>query len=140
LPHLEVASARAGALHGLAAGTARIVVASARALLPRLSDAARFAEAGFSLELGQDISPRDLGDRLVRAGFTHEDPVDEHGEFCVRGGIVDIYPTSEAQPVRLEFVGDTVESIRRFDAATQRSMAALDKVSITPQRETDSGR
>jgi transcription-repair coupling factor (superfamily II helicase) len=135
LPHLEVASARAGALHGLAAGTARIVVASARALLPRLSDPARFAEAGFSLELGQDISPRELGDRLVRAGFTHEDPVDEHGEFCVRGGIVDFYPTSEAQPVRLEFVGDTIESIRRFDAATQRSMAALDKVSVTPQRE-----
>ena len=61
--------------------------------------------------------------------------MDEHGEFCVRGGVVDVYPASEAQPVRLEFIGDIVESVRRFDAATQRSLAALDQVAIFPQRE-----
>ncbi len=135
LPHLEVASARAGALHGLATGTARLVVASARALLPRLSEPGRFVAAGVSLLPGQEIAPRDLGERLVVAGFSPDDPVDEHGEYCVRGGIVDFYPASDAQPVRLEFVGDIIESIRRFDAATQRSMTALDRVTVTPQRE-----
>jgi len=135
LPHLEVASARASALHGLASGTARLVVASARALLPRLSDPAALAAAGLRLGPGQEIAPRDLGERLVLAGFSPEDPVDEHGEFCVRGGIVDFYPSSDAQPVRLEFVGDIIESIRRFDAATQRSLTALDQVLVTPQRE-----
>ena len=82
-----------------------------------------------------EIAPHDLGERLATAGFSPEDPVDEHGEFCVRGGVVDFYPASEAQPVRLEFIGDIVESIRRYDAATQRSLAALDQVAVTPQRE-----
>ena len=135
LPHLEVASARAAALSGLAGGTGRLVIASARALVPRLSHPAALADAGLRLRPGDEISPRDLGERLAIAGFSPEDPVDEHGEFCVRGGIVDFYPSSDAQPVRLEFVGDIVESIRRFDAATQRSLAALDQAVITPQRE-----
>jgi transcription-repair coupling factor (superfamily II helicase) len=134
-PHLEVASARARALHALATGTARVVVASARALLPRVSDPARLRDAGLSLSPGVEISPQDLGARLAEAGFIPEDPVDEHGEFCVRGGVVDFYPAADAQPVRLEFIGDIVESVRRYDAATQRSLAALDRIVVSPQRE-----
>ena len=134
-PHLEVASARARALHGLSTGRARLVIASARALLPRLSDPARLAESGLTIALGQEISPLDLRERFALAGFSPEDPVDEPGEFCVRGGVVDFFPANEAQPVRLEFVGDIVESMRRYDAATQRSMAALDRITVSPQRE-----
>jgi transcription-repair coupling factor (superfamily II helicase) len=134
-PHLEIASARARALHGLATGTARIVLASARALLPRVSAPGALAAAGLEIQAGMEISPQDLGERLGLAGFTREDPVDEHGEFCVRGGIVDFYPAAETQPIRLEFIGDIVESMRWFDAATQRSLAALDRIVISPQRE-----
>jgi len=134
-PHLAVASARARALHGLAARTARLVIASARALLPRLSSPQRLKDAGISIAIGDEISPLDLRDRLVLAGFSPEDPVDEHGEFCVRGGVLDFYPASEAQPIRLEFVGDIIESIRRYDASTQRSLEALDRVLVSPQRE-----
>ena len=134
-PHLEVASTRARALFALANGRAPLVVASARALLPRLSDPARLAAAGLSLSEGVEIDPRELAHRLATAGFAPEDPVDEHGEFCVRGGVVDIYPAAEAQPVRLEFVGDLVESLRQYDAATQRSLQTLDRVDISPQRE-----
>jgi transcription-repair coupling factor (superfamily II helicase) len=135
LPHLEVASARARALHALAAGSVRLVVASARALLPRLSTPGRLAAAGLTLAPGVEIAPQDLGERLAMAGFSPEDPVDEHGEFCVRGGVVDFYPASEAQPVRLEFIGDIVESVRRYDAASQRSLSALDRIAVSPQRE-----
>jgi transcription-repair coupling factor (superfamily II helicase) len=134
-PHLEVASARARALHALATGSAKVVVASSRALLPRVSDPARIRAAGLSLAPGLEIAPQDLGARLADAGFAPEDPVDEHGEFCVRGGVVDFYPAADAQPIRLEFIGDIVESIRRYDAATQRSLAAIDRVIISPQRE-----
>ncbi len=134
-PHLEIASARARALHALSTGTARIVVASARALLPRLSAPAAISAAGLVLAAGMEISPQDLGELLGLAGFTREDPVDEHGEFCVRGGIVDFYPASEAQPVRLEFIGDIIESLRWYDSATQRSQTALDRIVISPQRE-----
>ena len=134
-PHLEVASARSAALFELARGRARLVIASARALAPRLSDPDRLASAGIELANGDEIAPTELGDRLALSGFAREDPVDEHGEFCVRGGIVDIFPTNEAQPVRLEFVGDIIESIRRFDPATQRSLVAVDRIRIRPQRE-----
>ncbi len=134
-PHLAVASARARALHGLAAGTARLVIASAGSLLPRLSSPQRLREAGITISIGDEIAPHDLRDRLVLAGFSPEDPVDEHGEFCVRGGVLDFYPANEAQPIRLEFVGDIVESIRRYDASTQRSLEALDRVLVSPQRE-----
>jgi transcription-repair coupling factor (superfamily II helicase) len=134
-PHLEVVSARARALHALATGTARVVIASARALLPRVSNPDRLRAAGLSLAPGFEISPQELGARLAEAGFVPEDPVDEHGEFCVRGGVVDFYPAADAQPIRLEFIGDIVESVRRYDAATQRSLGGLDRVIVSPQRE-----
>lgn len=134
-PHLEVASARARALTGLTTGTARLVIASARALPPRLSDTVRFADASLLLKPGVEIDPQDLRVRLVDAGFIPEDPVDQHGEFFVRGGVVDLYPASEAQPIRLEFIGDIIESVRQYDAATQRSLKALDAITLSPQRD-----
>jgi transcription-repair coupling factor (superfamily II helicase) len=134
-PHLEVASARARALTGLTTGTARLVIASARSLPPRLSDPARFADASLLLKPGVEIDPQVLRERLVDAGFIPEDPVDQHGEFFVRGGVVDLYPASEAQPIRLEFIGDIIESVRQYDAATQRSLKALDAIVLSPQRD-----
>src|SRR4029077_15374415 len=87
------------------------------------------------LRPGQDIAPTDLAELLVDAGFTREDPADEHGEFAVRGGIVAIFPAGEAQPVRLEFIGDTIESLRIYDPSTQRSIAAIDQIVIVPLRD-----
>src|ERR1043165_591006 len=69
-PHFEIASARARALHGLVAGTARLVIASARALLPRLSDPQRLATTALTLQPGLEISPQELGNRLALAGFS----------------------------------------------------------------------
>jgi transcription-repair coupling factor (superfamily II helicase) len=134
-PHFEIASARARALHALASARARLVVASAAALLPRMSAPDRLAFVGRTLAPGQDIAPTTLADVLVAAGYTRQDPVDESGEFCVRGGVVDFYPAGAPQPLRLEFMGDTIESIRAYDPATQRSTAALDQASIVPLQE-----
>jgi transcription-repair coupling factor (superfamily II helicase) len=134
-PHVGVTSVRARVLHGIGAGTARVVVASAAALLPRISTPRRLLGAALDLKPGQEIAPVDLAELLVDAGFTREDPADEHGEFAVRGGIVDIFPAGESQPVRLEFVGDTIESMRRYDAATQRSVESIDQISIVPLQD-----
>ena len=98
------------------------MVASAAAILPRVSPPARLLNASVDLRPNQDIAPTDLGELLVEAGFTREDPADEHGEFAIRGGILDVYPAGDAQPVRLEFIGDTIESLRTYDPATQRSV------------------
>jgi len=134
-PHFDITSARSRALHAMASGAARVVVASSTALLPRLSAPRRLSRASLDLLIGGTLSPTDLGDLLADAGFTREDPVDEHGEFCVRGGVVDFFPTGETHPVRVEFVGDTIESIRRYEPSTQRSVAILDRTSVVPLRE-----
>jgi transcription-repair coupling factor (superfamily II helicase) len=134
-PHFRVAAARARALHAAASGSARLIVASAAALLPRVSPHERLLRASIELRAGSEIDPQRLADLLVDGGFSREDPVDEHGAFAIRGGIVDVFPAADAEPVRIEFVGDIVESLRRFDPATQRSTGATDQVHIVPARE-----
>jgi transcription-repair coupling factor (superfamily II helicase) len=134
-PHFRVAAARGRALHGAATGTARLIVASAAALLPRVSTPERLRKASIAIQSGTEIEPQDLADVLADAGFTREDPVEEHGSFTIRGGIVDVFPAADAEPARIEFVGDMVESIRRFDPATQRSSGVTDQVAIVPVRE-----
>ncbi|HEX5474899.1 MAG TPA: transcription-repair coupling factor [Vicinamibacterales bacterium] len=134
-PHFDIASTRARALFALASGTARLVVTSAAAWLPRLSPPERLRAAGLILRPGDDISPLDLAGRLVEAGYTRQDPTDEPGEFCVRGGVADFYPAGAPQPIRFEFVGDTIESIRTYDPSTQRSTGAVDQVHVEPLQE-----
>jgi transcription-repair coupling factor (superfamily II helicase) len=134
-PHFGVASARAAALHAIANGSAKVVVASASALLPRLAAPGNLEAAAIELKNGMDLDPVFLGDLLADAGFTREDPVDEHGEFCVRGGIVDYFPAGADNPIRVEFVGETVESIRRYDPSTQRSIETLEQAAVVPLTE-----
>jgi transcription-repair coupling factor (superfamily II helicase) len=134
-PHFRVTAARARALYAAANGEARLIVASAAALLPRVSPPDRLLKASLEIRPGIEIEPQDLADLLVDAGFTREDPVDEHGSFTIRGGIVDVFPAAEAEPVRIEFVGDMVETLRRYDPATQRSTQPTDQVTIVPVRE-----
>ena len=135
-PHAGVVSARARALFAIATGRARVVVASAAGLLPRVAAPDRLLRVSAELKPGREISPTDLAELLTDAGFTREDPADEHGEFAMRGGILDVYPPDELNPVRVEFIGDTIESLRSYDASTQRSIAPLDQVMVTPLRET----
>ena len=134
-PHLDVASARARALAGLAQGTTRLVVASASALLPRVAAPERLLAACWEVAEGDFLTPTELGDLLADAGFTPADPVDQHGEFCRRGGVVDFFPAGENYPTRVAFAGDVVESLRRFDPGTQRSVDTRDRAALVPLRE-----
>ena len=134
-PHLDVAAARGRALAALAQRRARLVVASVAALLPRLSPPGRMQEAVIALRTGGMLSPTQLADRLACAGFEGTDPVEAHGEFCLRGGVVDIFPAGDVNPIRAEFAGDSIESLRRFDPATQRSITMIDRVSVQPLRD-----
>ncbi|HTI38292.1 MAG TPA: transcription-repair coupling factor [Vicinamibacterales bacterium] len=134
-PHFDIASTRAATLFAMASGAARLVVVSAAALLPRLSAPQRIQRAGLAVRAGMDIAPQDLADRLIEAGYSRQDPTDEPGEFSVRGGVVDFFPAGAQQPVRLEFVGDTIESLRTYDPATQRSTGGIDQAHIVPLQE-----
>src|SRR5689334_5770269 len=134
-PHLKVASARARVLHALATNTARVVIASAPAILTKLPEPASLLLASHEIKPGIDIDPHELANTLVLGGYEPADPVDAHGEFARRGGIFDVFPAGEELPIRIEFIGDTVESIRRFDPGTQRSIETLDRFGIVPVRE-----
>ncbi len=138
-PHLRTTSARARALHALATRSARVIVASAQALLPRVPSPEQLLSASFDVKPGLDLDPQLLAALLVDGGYERQDPVDQHGEFCLRGGILDIFPAGEQMPVRIEFIGDTVESIRRFDPATQRSIETIDQYRVMPVRERADG-
>jgi transcription-repair coupling factor (superfamily II helicase) len=132
-PHFGVASARAAALHGIAAGTARVVIASGAALLPRLSPPDSLESAAIELKPGMDLDPVALGDLLADAGFTREDPVDEHGEFCVRGGIVDYPP---ARTIRCVWSSSgTPSKPSGATPSTQRSIETIDQASVVPLTE-----
>ena len=136
-PHLRVASARARALHALAAGTARVIVTSALALLSKVPEPSSLLLASCEIRPGVDLDPHELANTLALGGYEPADPVGAHGEFARRGGIFDVFPAGEELPVRIEFIGDTVESIRRFDPGTQRSVETLDRFGIIPVREAD---
>ena len=138
-PHLRIASARARALHAMAVGQARVVVASAAALVPRVSPPDALAALALDLKPGDEIDTHRLAETLVDAGFTHQDPVDEHGEFCIRGGVVDVFPAGDDLPARIELVGDTIETIRRYAPDTQRSVATTERLKVVPLREIVGG-
>jgi transcription-repair coupling factor (superfamily II helicase) len=130
--HPEAALRRATALHAAARGGLRAVVASAAGLLrpvlvPRLLETRVLA-----LRQGEELTPEMLLEALVEGGYRREDPVTSPGELARRGGIVDVFPPDHDQPVRLEFLGETLESLRSFDVETQRSTGALSALELTP--------
>ncbi len=132
---LEARAGRVQALHRLAAGQATILVASVAAALPRTIGPAALAAATLSL-YPQRIVPRDdLLRVLTAAGYRGVGQVTEPGEFAVRGGILDCFPPQGSHPVRIEFFGDQVTSLRRFDPETQRSLGSESAVTILPLAE-----
>ncbi|HXI61974.1 MAG TPA: DEAD/DEAH box helicase, partial [Pyrinomonadaceae bacterium] len=92
-------------------------------------------KAGAVLRRDEDASPEELVDKLIASGYVREDPVGAIGEFSMRGGILDVWPPGHDAPVRIEFFGDTVDSIREFDPETQLSTTQLPQVEIAPMRE-----
>jgi transcription-repair coupling factor (superfamily II helicase) len=121
----------AGARHR----TPFIVVTSARALLQRTLPFGDFLAETRLLHRGDWVAMGDLLDALYRLGYRPTPAVEQPGEFSHRGGIVDVFPPADERPVRIEFFGDEIESLRRFDPETQRSDELVDRALITPAHE-----
>ncbi|HEX7955935.1 MAG TPA: hypothetical protein VF508_03280, partial [Pyrinomonadaceae bacterium] len=101
---------------------------------------ARLLDAGAVLRRDEDFPPEDLVEVLLASGYVREDPVGAVGEFSMRGGILDVWSPGEPFPVRVEFFGDTVDSIRRFNPETQLSVEQLQATEVVPMRELAVGR
>ncbi len=134
-PHPEIASRRAEALARLARGFRGIVVTSVSSLMLRSADPDELSRRCLKATIGERISRDDLILQLRSMGYFHEDPVAGPGEFSFRGGIIDVFSPSYETPVRLEFFGDEIESIRHFDPSTQRSVGLIRDCEIVPMRE-----
>jgi len=112
-----------------------IIVASARSLMTRSLPRRDFLKACKRLSVGQMIQPELLLRSWVGIGYQRVDTVLEPGQFSHRGGLLDVWPPSEPHPARLDFFGDEIDTIRRFDPASQRTVKKLDSLLITPARE-----
>jgi transcription-repair coupling factor (superfamily II helicase) len=136
-PNPAVSAARMATLAALAQGlpVAPVVITTVAAATQRVPARAHVAATSLSARLGDRMATETLRATLVRMGFSPSPTVTEPGDFAVRGGIVDIYPPGDLGPVRLDFFGDTLDAIRRFDAATQRSGARLDRFDLAPVSE-----
>lgn len=113
-----------------------IVVTSVEALLHQLPPPTLYIKNQISLEIGATVDLADIIETLILQGYERMDIVEERGQFSIRGDIIDIFPGSSEIPFRIELFGDEVDSIRHFQADTQRSMDKVDFVKIYPAKET----
>jgi transcription-repair coupling factor (superfamily II helicase) len=135
-PHPEIQEVRARALWRIAGGTASVVLAPFAATAIRLRDAAYYRDLAKVIRKGDWIDVEQLVQHLNVVGYRKTDEVEQQGEYAQRGGILDVYSPEMERPVRMELLGDEVESIRRFDPVTQRSAGAVDEVTLLPLTET----
>ncbi|NNK62863.1 MAG: transcription-repair coupling factor, partial [Gemmatimonadetes bacterium] len=131
-PHLEIGGLRVEAVEALFSGRARILVTTVRALQERVPVPDGIAELRLTITRGSSFGFATLTEALEERGFERVPIVEEVGQFAVRGGIVDLFSFGSPEPIRVEFWGDEVESLRTFDVLDQRSTGALDEVHVLP--------
>jgi transcription-repair coupling factor (superfamily II helicase) len=134
-PALTIAGMRQECLEKLLEKEPCIIITTGRALTKKIPHPQSLTAYRIELTLGTAFQFSYLIDLLTELGFEKQDVVDQVGTFAVRGGIVDIYAYSMENPVRVEFFGDTIESIRLFDVMSQRSVAQLDRVVLFPKND-----
>ena len=134
-PHAETLEQRALTLWKLTHSQPNFLILSAKSLITKTLSPNKIKKLGANLKRDEDFAPEKLIEKLVACGYVREEPLKNIGEFSVRGGIVDVWSPTAENPVRIEFFGDTVDSIREFDAETQLSIRQLTEISIAPMRE-----
>jgi transcription-repair coupling factor (superfamily II helicase) len=138
-PHQDLVSERLAALHELLArdapGALDVLVVPATTALGRLAPPSYVGGHTFFFRQGQRLAAEALRSRLIQAGYQHVSQVVAPGEFCVRGGLIDLFPMGAVLPFRLDLNDDVIESIRSFDADSQRSLYPVAEVRLLPGRE-----
>ncbi len=135
-PHPDVQEQRAAALWKLATGGVDVLIAPVESAAMKLFDLEYYAGLAVTLKRGEEVDIETLTAHLASVGYTPMDLVEMPGQFTRRGGILDVYSPESDRPVRVEFFGDEIETIRKFDPETQRSQSGLDETQLLPLTET----
>ncbi len=135
-PHPEIQEERATALWKIATGRASIVISPVSATTILLRSPEYYADLARILRRGETFDIEKLLQHLNTVGYTATDVVEMPGQYAARGGILDVYSPESDRPIRVEFFGDEIESMRKFDPASQRSSNPVDEATLLPLTET----
>jgi len=134
-PHNEIVEKRAVGLWRLSSQKVPITIVPVASALLRTESADFYRQLALTLRPGEEIPLEDLVQHLESIGYERHEPVEMVGEYSLRGGIFDVFPAEAPKPVRVEFFGDEVESIRQFDVESQRSVLKVSSTTLLPLTE-----
>ncbi|MEH6626085.1 MAG: transcription-repair coupling factor [Motiliproteus sp.] len=134
-PHQDIISQRLFCLHQLQHITQAILIVPAATLMQRLPPSSYLTANSLVLNSGQQLNTDQMRNSLVEAGYHAVDTVYEHGEFAIRGSILDIFPMGSEQPYRIDLFDDEIDTLRTFDAESQRSIEQVDSIRLLPAKE-----
>lgn len=134
-PHEDIISQRLTVLNALQQNQPGIYITSTQAMMNRLPPTSYVMLASLSLQVGQNLDLEHFREQLQQAGYRAVEQVVEHGEFTIRGGIVDLYPMGSEWPYRIELFDEEIDTLRTFDVESQRSIEHLQQVQLLPAKE-----
>ncbi len=134
-PHQDLVSERLATLHEVGNGQCDVLLVPATTALVRMAPPSFLAAYTFFFKQGETLNEANLRAQLTLAGYTHVTQVMSPGEYSVRGGLIDLFPMGSVLPYRIDLFGDSIETIRTFDADTQRSLYPVREVRLLPGRE-----
>jgi transcription-repair coupling factor (superfamily II helicase) len=134
-PHTEIAEQRAIGLWRLATRRIPLTITPIASALLKTEPADYYRQLALTLRTGDEVPLEDVVRHLESIGYEKRDPVEMVGEYSVRGGILDVFAAEAPRPIRIEFFGDLLESMRRFDVETQRSVLKVEEVTLLPLSE-----
>jgi transcription-repair coupling factor (superfamily II helicase) len=134
-PHQDLVSERLATLYEVQHGQSDVLIVPVSTALLRMAPPSFLAAYTFFFKQGATLNEAQLKSQLTLAGYSHVSQVMSPGEYAVRGGLIDLFPMGSSMPYRLDLFGDTIETIRTFDADTQRTIYPVPEVRLLPGRE-----
>ena len=134
-PHQDIVSERLSTLYRLPGMTTGLLIVPVQTLMHRLAPTEYVCGSSLVLEAGQRLDVTQFRNNLQRTGYINVDTVYEHGEFALRGSLLDVFPMGSELPFRIDLLDDEVDSLRTFDPETQLTVAKVDQINLLPARE-----
>ncbi len=134
-PHQDIISQRISTLYSLPQQTKGVLIVPLSTLMHRIAPPRFLAGNALMLDTGQTLDTDKMRHQLTDAGYRQSDNVYEHGEFTIRGSIIDIFPMGSQLPYRIDLFDDEIDTLRTFDPETQRSLDKVDSIRLLPAKE-----